>query len=382
LFEAFYTKTVQILRSTKFFYASLVLFVVESSWIALSGVYPMAYDEDTHLGIIRLYTHHVSPIWLHPPAGPAPFGAVSRDPSYLYHYLLSFPYHLFSLLFSSQTAQVLFLRFISVGLFTLGLVLYRRLLKHTGASKALIHAVLLFIILTPVVPTVAAQINYDNLLFPLTAVTLLMAIRCTEQIKRRRKLDVVPLSVLLAVCLLTSLVKYVFLPILGGIMIWVGLTAYRHVKQRSLRAMARNALAQLEQLSRLKQLGLILFVLLAGVLFVERYGINTVRYGTPIPECNQVVGIDRCLAYGPWRRNYLTYQDKMHGLIRPPFTDPVRYTTQIWFGHMAATLFFYVSGPSSQYDVGHDDIIIGGWHSINHVLRQAVATAISGTASV
>src|SRR3954469_13979749 len=103
--------------SDKFFWGVVILLVVQALWIALSGRYPMAYDEDFHLGVIRLYSHHLSPFWNGHPAGGDAFGAVARDPSYLYHYLMSFPYRLISFITSSQMAQVLVLRFINIGLF-------------------------------------------------------------------------------------------------------------------------------------------------------------------------------------------------------------------------------------------------------------------------
>ena len=85
----------------------MALFVLQAAWIALSGRYPMAFDENFHLGIIRLYAHHISPFWSGQPAGANAFGAVARDPSYLYQYLMSFPYRLVSIFTSSQTAHVL-----------------------------------------------------------------------------------------------------------------------------------------------------------------------------------------------------------------------------------------------------------------------------------
>jgi hypothetical protein len=99
----------------------------------------MAFDEDFHLGIIRLYAHHLLPFWSSQPVGGDAYGAVARDPSYLYHYLMSFPYWLISQFTHDTTIQVLILRFINIGLFASGLVLFRRLLTRTFASPALLH---------------------------------------------------------------------------------------------------------------------------------------------------------------------------------------------------------------------------------------------------
>src|SRR4051812_29328265 len=94
-----------LLSRKSFFWAILALFVLQSAWIALSGRYPMAFDEDFHLGIIRLFAHHASPFWSTQPAGADAFGAVARDPSYLYQWLMSFPYRLISAITGDQTIQ-------------------------------------------------------------------------------------------------------------------------------------------------------------------------------------------------------------------------------------------------------------------------------------
>ncbi len=56
-------RIIKLLGSSKFFWAIVVVVVLQAAWIALSGRYPMAFDEDFHLGIIRLYAHHASPFW-------------------------------------------------------------------------------------------------------------------------------------------------------------------------------------------------------------------------------------------------------------------------------------------------------------------------------
>jgi len=62
--------------SNRFFYVTVGLLVGQALWIALSSHYPMAFDEDFHLGIIKLYAHHISPFWSAHPAGADAFGAV------------------------------------------------------------------------------------------------------------------------------------------------------------------------------------------------------------------------------------------------------------------------------------------------------------------
>src|SRR5665213_199085 len=194
----------------------------------------MAFDEDFHLGIIRLYAHHLSPFWSSQPQGANMFGAVARDPSYLYQYLMSFPYRLISLFTGDQTIQVIILRFINIGLFASSMVLYRRLMMKTGASRALVHLCLLIFVLIPISPLLAAQINYDNLLLPVTALALLLAANFDARLTKQKKLDTKLLLQLLTLCLLASLVKYAFLPLFVAILGFIAVRLwqrYRSVKQ-------------------------------------------------------------------------------------------------------------------------------------------------------
>src|SRR3954465_971475 len=122
-----YRRLVSGLGSSWFFWLIVGLLVVQATWIAFSGRYPMAFDEDYHLGIIRLYAHHLNPFWSGQPAGADMYGAVFRDPSYLYHWLMSFPFRLVE--HSSQMTQVMFLRLINIALLASALPLFRRLLR-------------------------------------------------------------------------------------------------------------------------------------------------------------------------------------------------------------------------------------------------------------
>src|SRR5665213_1904608 len=137
--SSFAGRCMAALGSPRFFNVILALLVLQAGWIALTGLYPMAFDEDFHLGIIRLYAHHLSPFWSSQPQGANMFGAVARDPSYLYQYLMSFPYRLISLFTRDQTIIVIWLRFINIGLFAGGLALFRRVLLKMGVGRAIVH---------------------------------------------------------------------------------------------------------------------------------------------------------------------------------------------------------------------------------------------------
>ena len=331
-----------LLASNGFFYGIIGLLSLQALWIALSGRYPMAFDEDFHLGIIRLYAHHISPFWSAQPPNADMFGAVYRDPSYLYHYLMSFPYRLISIFTHDQTIQVLILRFINIGLFACGLPLYRRLLSKVGASRGLIHILLLAFVLLPLVPFLAAQINYDNLFIPLVALSLLLTIRVNEELRLHKRIPMVALLELIIVALLTSIVKYAYLPVLITIGAFLAVQCYRYLGRK--KKFWITVGFGLTLIGKRLRLVLLVAVLISAALFVERYGVNLVRYHEAVPNCDQILTVQRCNAYGPYQRDY-NYALQKNGDLN----GPVGFTWD-WLYGMWLRTFFAVDGPGTSFE--------------------------------
>jgi hypothetical protein len=334
-------RVITVVGSRAFFRLIVALLVVQAAWIALSGRYPMAFDEDFHLGIIRLYAHHGLPFWSGQPTGANTFGAVARDPSYLYQYLMSFPYRLISALTGDQTIQVLVLRAINIGLFAGGLVVYRKLLALTGASKAIINVSLLLFVLIPIVPLLAAQINYDNLFIPMVGVALLLTSQFEMYLTKHKQLNLKIILQLAIVCLLGSLVKYAFLPVFVAVGGFVLLRIWQ--KRRSLPRQWWGLAKSWQALGRGGKAGLIVGLVLASGLFAERYAVNLVRYHNPVPDCSQVLSVKACSAYGPWIRDYNYQLNKVD-----EEKNPLVFTGD-WFYGMWLRTFFAVDGPATDY---------------------------------
>lgn len=331
------------LSSQYFFVFVIVLMAFQALWIALSGRYPMAFDENYHLGIIRLYSMHLSPFWDAHPAGADSFGAIARDPSYLYHYLMSFPYRLISSVTNSQATQVIMLRIINVSVFTGGLVLWRKLLLKSGASRALVHTSLLVFVLIPIVPFLAAQINYDNLFIPAVACVFLLAINLAEELRKYNRINTKLLAWLLISCLLASLVKYAFLPIFISIIGYLTFLTFRvNIGYRKLLFSLKEGWNKIDHAGRWF---ILLFVLLSLGLFAERYFVNIVRYHAPVPDCSQVLTVKQCQSYGPWVRDYILTNNK----IPQANTSPITFTAD-WFYGMWFRSFFAVGGPQTNFE--------------------------------
>ena len=331
----------RFLGSRAFFYVLVALLVLQAAWIALSSRYAMAFDENFHFGIIQMYAQHWLPFLNQQPAGADAFGAVARDPSYLYQYLMSFPYRFIHLFTSNQTTLVLWLRAINIALLASSLVLWRRLLLRFGASRTLAQLCLLIFVLIPVVPLLGAQINYDNLMIPVVAGILLLALRVNDGLAPKKPLPLTALTELIIACLLASLIKYPFLPIFVAIVIFVIIRI--HATQRNWPQLGRDLIIGIRRLSTSRLMLLVAGLVISLGLFSQRYVVNLVDYHTPIPDCAQVLTVQQCQAYGPWNRDYFLAQNKVN-----PTRSPLSFTAD-WFYGMWLRSFFAVAGPDTDF---------------------------------
>lgn len=319
--------------SKKFWYGVLIFFALQSAWLALTARYPMAFDENYHYGLIKLHANQWLPWFTHQPAAAAEFGSVVRDPSYLYHYLLSLPYRLLKPL--GDTPTILALRVINIGLFMAGLLLMRRVLLRLQLSPAFTHVSLAMLTLIPVVPFLAATINYDNLFVPIFAAVLLLTFTIFDDFAARR-VSAARLLALGSLLLLGCLVKYPFLPVALVLGLSVLLRAWR---TRLLNAKGwKKCIKSFAALPRWSKIGLTAVVLLSVSLFTERYGVNLVQHHTPVPSCDVVLDDSSCSSYGPWARdNQLAAQKD------PEWRGSVTAFTWSWLYGMWYRLFFAIS---------------------------------------
>ena len=335
----------KILSSNRFYIAILVFFFFESAWIAFSARYPQAFDEDFHFGLIKIYSLYWLPFLSHQPAGGIAFGAVARDPSYLYHYLMSFPYRVITLFIHSQTTQIIILRLIDIVLFSFGLVLFRRVLLKFGLSKSFTHLALALFVLIPIVPQLAAQINYDNLLIPLVALVCLLCFRVTDTLNEK-KFPTLDMLILFSICLLTSLVSYIFLPIFFAVIVFLVIVIFKNFRTNlnKLWSIIKKGFLSYKLIYR--ALIISLFVLSLG-LFMQRYGLNALKYHSINPDCAKVLTVKDCSAYSSWYFNYTNHLLILNNHYKP--STSILYYLGQWFYWMWYRLFFAVNGSTSSY---------------------------------
>lgn len=337
LYRGFYV----LLGQSRFMQIVLAIFCIQALWLALTANYPMAFDEDFHFGVIKVYAGQPHPFLKGEPVGANTYGALARDPSYLFHFLFSIPFSVLQWFKVPETAIIIIFRLMNIGLLATSFPLFKRLLQECGATVRQTHLILLYFAVVPILPFLGAQINYDNLMIPLTALALLLATKLYRAFRAGR--PALRLSLfLLTVCLLTSIVKYAFIPIFLGIVLAL------------MWAAARGGLAsktvwpaikrQWQAMSVKWRLALAMLFLISVVLFGQRVLVNLAEYQDPVPPCDKVLSVDACSAYGPWYRDYVLHQSKTETNDSPLF-----YMRE-WLYGMWLRLYFAVDGPRSQYE--------------------------------
>jgi len=334
------------LRSSSFYVIIIGIFIFEASWIALSAKYPQAFDENTHFGLIKVYSHYWLPFLTKQPPHADRFGAVAREPSFLYHYLMSFPYRLIALFIKKQILQVIILRFIDIIFFAVGLSLFRRIMLRLGTSKALANTILLLFVLIPIVPQLAGQVSYDDLFIPLTALMILIAFRLYDEIKAKN-ISIWTVMIFLGGSILTSLVKYAFLPFFAAMLLYLGIILYQQYKLNFRLILKQLVTTWYEQ----KLLAKVMIVFLAIVplaMFIERDGVNLVLYHSIQYNCPEALSVKQCKYYSPWKYNYKNHLLVLSHKASYTYTNPFIYFFQ-WLYWMWYRLFFAVNGPKSYF---------------------------------
>jgi len=334
------------MRSNKFYRLILVVFLFEAVWIAISAAYPQAFDENYHFGLIKVFSHYWLPFLTSQPPHADAYGAVARTPSYLYQYLMSFPYRLIELFTKKQIVQVVILRLIDVAMFTYGITLFRKILLRIGSSKLLTNLILILFVLIPIVSQLAAQINYDDLMIPLTAAMILIAFRVVDEL-RAKKASIWTITLFLGGCLLTSLVKYAFLPIFAGLVLFLLVILYQNYRH-NIGLFFHQLVNSWKIQSKLAKVIIVFMIIIPLGMFSEMDLVNLAVYHSIQPSCSKVLSVKQCMAYSPWAYNYKNHQQLIHDKTPINFTNPVIYIFQ-WLYWMWYRLFFAVNGPKSHF---------------------------------
>jgi hypothetical protein len=280
-----------LLGSREFLFATLLWFIFQAGWIAFSTAGGFAPDEGMHIKSIQLYaTHSLSPLLTSQPEGTYSLGAVTRSPSYLYHYLMSLPYRALPAELG-QEGILIALRLINVLFPIVGLVVLYRAMIVLSAPRAVAGLVIWMLSNTLMFVFLAGSVSYDNLEFLLSTVAFYYWAKLYTAPHGR---DLLKLAITMCAA---SITKFTFLPLGATLLV---LLALRYRKR--FREVGATCLSTLQPMSGTTACLAALFLLFFG-LFIERYGVNYVRYGSYKPQCDQVLTYDQCMQSALFRRN-------------------------------------------------------------------------------
>lgn len=338
--DSFFGNLKKLLASKWFFYGAVAWFTLGALWIALTSIYPMAFDEAWHFGLIQIYAQHWLPFGIARTADMVQYGAATADPSYLFHYLMSFPYRLMHVAGMSDQAAIIGLRIIDIAFFVSSLFVFRWALRLIPVGRATTNAILALITLIPVSSLLAAQLNYDNLLMLLVALTLLLTVRLHNGLARDKRLNVSSFWWLVFTMLVGGATKYAYLPIALVTAIFVLAWTIRTPDA------IKRFLSDNNKLSSRTKLGFAVLVMIGGA-FMMRDVANVINYHTINPSCDSLFSISDCSANGPWNRNHQLALNVSPVFQPKGYAD---YMVEDWVPGMAMRLFFTLAGPTNGYD--------------------------------
>ena len=317
----------RFVSSDKFFYLVLALFLIQALWFAIS-VQPRLFDEPYHLKFIQRYAEQFSPFISNQGESWNSLGDVTRTPSYLYHYLLSWPLRGTQLVTDSHFAQVFVLRLCNIALVAGGLIVLRKLFQYVGSPAIVSNVVLLFLILIPTFPTLAGAINYDNATFFILPLILLMILKAMKSLK----VDSAMLSGIVMLSIFVVLVKYtvavILLPILA-IFVWKFFKKHRH-------GFVPAVIGSFKALSVSSKVLVVAGLLISIGLFIERPVMNFISYNDITPSCERFRSQESCRENYTQARNFELLAKKPADF--KPF-PPFEYFSALWFPSMVSTSF-------------------------------------------
>jgi hypothetical protein len=289
-------------KSKRFFYLICIVFSLQAFWYALS-FQPIIFDEGHHFGFISRYTHQISPFILHQSPGWDALGEVTRDPSYLFYYLMSWPLRLIQIFTGSAYVQILLLRALCIIMAVTGLFFYRKAFLLAKIPPAIVNVGMLFFILLPTVALYPGAIHYDNAIFLIYGIALWLITKYVSV----RAIDTRLLLWFMIIGALGSLIKFQFIALFLPIVLYLIWFTFR---RQNYRQAASDIVRSYKQIRLAPRIALSTLAVLSLGLFIERPVTNVIVYGQIQPDCQRVISAQRCLLNFTTNRNLLLLENK------------------------------------------------------------------------
>lgn len=287
--KTFASKLFLFLSTDWFLLAIIGFFAIQAIWLSFSFRFPMLFDEKFHFEAITFLNKNPGLFY---------FSNGSQNPNYDYlgsvafggitafHYILSFILRLARLITSNFTLTIIGFRIINIAMVAIGILFFSRLFRKLKINSIYINLGLLLYVLLPMTIFVSATINYDNMLFMLTPIFLLLGVK----ILQLKAFEAKSVILFLIIGVFASLVKPAFLPIffIGVAMLLINKRA-NLTKEHGLKV-----IGQINESNKFVSIFLLFILAILCILFFQRYIFTTFRYSSPLPDCAKILNYERC----------------------------------------------------------------------------------------
>ncbi len=275
-------------------------FLIQTVYIAITIDRDITPDEIYHYKLIQIYRNKkgISPtLSMKEQEKNYDLRDITRYSSYLYHYITGNILKATNLTDTRQT--IVALRFFNILLNSITLYIIFKILNEITNNKAVKILTLFMFTNTLMYVFLSPSINYDNLLNLLGTLSIFLLIKF---IKNKQ---IIYLALLLITAFLAMLTKYTAGPLLLIEFIILSIEIYKYIKKESIKKLYKKYFNEIKKIPIKFKLIIIILLIISGNLFIERYGINLIKYKTiKSPECTQLHSTSQCLKNGIFLRNY------------------------------------------------------------------------------
>jgi hypothetical protein len=328
------------LGSKKFLLFILAIFILQSVWYAASIKYRIPPDERYHYQVTNYYAERPvlsGPVIKDQSKATFHLGDIERTPSYLYHYLMSFPLKAVKSITKSENKQVIILRLINLLIVLGGLLILYKMFVHIKLTNLQINIIFLLLTMTGMFVWMSVAINYDSLAQVLFWASLYVLIL---MLSKPKAIYIIGFGVL---AMATVITKITFAPIL---FISALASVVILIKSKKLKA---KQLKNEFNISNRKLIVCIGAFLLVGVLFAERIGGNLINYSAITPACHSLHTKEECLNSGGYARSVGQSQivQEMKNNGEDLDVIPGEFTSN-WIQLMYDRIYFYLGHKQMQ----------------------------------
>lgn len=316
IFTQIYQSLPAFIGSNTFLILVYCWFATQAIYMAFSTGYGIPPDEVYHFSFIKLFASNGWSPFLHNEQGYFFLGEVIKTPFFLYHYMLSIPLHFFI----SSSHAFIYTRLINIlfGLFSL--IIANRIATQLKIPPTVKNLSLFMLVNTLMFVFLSASVNYDNLfvLFSLASISVLLDLI--------DEFNMTSLLLLLNILVLGLLIKVSFIPmaISVGFIFLLKYTPWSLPSEITWKSWRTNKMVNVT---------LSCILVLATVLFVQRYLINAVTYHSFAPSCSKVHTAAQCSQSALFKRDRAILHPQNTG-----GTDSLLYASQ-WIALMSNWTF-------------------------------------------